>query len=157
MREQLVPTHVLHRLVPAVVPVLGQLVCHPRERQQLLQVLLTSTTTGSYRAHAMRGRSDFSAAAFRDCGGKSASTLERPDAVWPGRSTPRGRDGEVRRASGLRLEDRPQRALKTGLTYLGPEADLSALRINLTLGVLFRVGGDGGSSALFSWGLGFGL
>jgi hypothetical protein len=44
-----------------------------------------------------------------------------------------------------------------GLTYLGPEADLSLLRINLTLGVLFRVRGDGGSSALFSWGLGFGL
>jgi len=44
-----------------------------------------------------------------------------------------------------------------GLTYLGPEFDLSVLRINLTLGVLFRVGGDGGSSALFSWGLGFGL
>jgi len=44
-----------------------------------------------------------------------------------------------------------------GLTYLGPEADLSVLRINLTLGVLFRVGGSGGSSALFSWGLGFGL
>ena len=44
-----------------------------------------------------------------------------------------------------------------GLTYLGPEVDLSVLRINLTLGVLFRVGGSGGSSALFSWGLGFGL
>jgi len=44
-----------------------------------------------------------------------------------------------------------------GLTYLGPEVDLSLLRINLTLGVLFKVGGDGGSSALFSWGLGFGL
>ena len=44
-----------------------------------------------------------------------------------------------------------------GLTYLGPELDLSLLRINLTLGVLFKVGGDGGSSALFSWGLGFGL
>jgi hypothetical protein len=44
-----------------------------------------------------------------------------------------------------------------GLTFLGPEVDLSVLRINLTLGVLFRVGGDGGSSALFSWGLGFGL
>jgi len=44
-----------------------------------------------------------------------------------------------------------------GLTYLGPELDLSVLRINLTLGVLFKVGGDGGSSALFSWGLGFGL
>lgn len=44
-----------------------------------------------------------------------------------------------------------------GLTYLGPEVDLSVLRINLTLGVLFKVGGSGGSSALFSWGLGFGL
>lgn len=44
-----------------------------------------------------------------------------------------------------------------GLTYLGPELDLSVIRINLTLGVLFRVAGDGGSSALFSWGLGFGL
>jgi hypothetical protein len=44
-----------------------------------------------------------------------------------------------------------------GLTYLGPELDLSVIRINLTLGVLFRVAGNGGSSALFSWGLGFGL
>ena len=44
-----------------------------------------------------------------------------------------------------------------GLTYLGPELDLSVLRIGLTLGVLFRVAGDHGSSALFSWGLGFGL
>jgi len=44
-----------------------------------------------------------------------------------------------------------------GVTYLGPELDLSVLRINLTLGVLFRVGGEGGSSALFSWGVGFGL
>ena len=44
-----------------------------------------------------------------------------------------------------------------GVTYLGPELDLAVLRINLTLGVLFKVGGDGGSSALFSWGVGFGL
>jgi len=44
-----------------------------------------------------------------------------------------------------------------GLTYLGPELDLSVIRVNLTLGVLFRVAGDGGSGALFSWGLGFGL
>lgn len=44
-----------------------------------------------------------------------------------------------------------------GLTYVGPELDLSVLRFNLTLGVLFKVGGDGGSSALFSWGVGFGL
>jgi hypothetical protein len=44
-----------------------------------------------------------------------------------------------------------------GLTYLGPELDLSVKRINLTLGGLFRISGDRGSSALFSWGLGFGL
>ncbi len=44
-----------------------------------------------------------------------------------------------------------------GLTYLGPELDLSIIRINLTLGVLFRVEGDAGAGTLFSWGLGFGL
>lgn len=44
-----------------------------------------------------------------------------------------------------------------GLTWLGPELDLSVLRINLTLGVLFKVAGGSGSSAVFSWGLGFGL
>lgn len=44
-----------------------------------------------------------------------------------------------------------------GLSYLGPELDLSVIHVNLTLGVLFRVAGDRGSSALFSWGLGFGL
>ena len=43
------------------------------------------------------------------------------------------------------------------LTYLGPELDLSVLRINLTLGVLFRVDGDRGAGTLFSWGVGFGL
>ena len=43
------------------------------------------------------------------------------------------------------------------LTYLGPELDLSVLRINLTLGVLFRASGDRGAGVLFSWGLGFGL
>lgn len=43
------------------------------------------------------------------------------------------------------------------LTYLGPELDLSILRVDLTLGVLWRVSGQGGKSALFSWGLGFGL
>jgi hypothetical protein len=40
---------------------------------------------------------------------------------------------------------------------LGPELDLSIIRINLTLGVLWRLSGNAGSSALFSWGLGFGL
>jgi hypothetical protein len=43
------------------------------------------------------------------------------------------------------------------LTYLGPELDLSIVRINLNVGVLWRVSGHAGSSALFSWGLGFGL
>lgn len=43
------------------------------------------------------------------------------------------------------------------LTYLGPELDLGILRVNLTLGVLWRVSGQGGASALFSWGVGFGL
>ena len=43
-----------------------------------------------------------------------------------------------------------------GLTYLGPEMDLSIIRINLTLGVLFRVSGNGGAGTLFSWGVGFG-
>lgn len=44
-----------------------------------------------------------------------------------------------------------------GLTYLGPELDLSVIRIGVTLGVLWRVSGSTGSSALFSWGVGFGL
>ncbi len=44
-----------------------------------------------------------------------------------------------------------------GLSYLGPELDLSVLRVNVTLGVLWRVSGQGGASVLFSWGLGFGL
>jgi hypothetical protein len=43
------------------------------------------------------------------------------------------------------------------LTYLGPELDLSILKVDVTLGVLWRVSGQGGKSALFSWGLGFGL
>jgi len=44
-----------------------------------------------------------------------------------------------------------------GLTYLGPELDLSVLRFNLTLGVLWRVSGHAGASAVFGWGIGFGL
>jgi hypothetical protein len=44
-----------------------------------------------------------------------------------------------------------------GLNYLGPELDLSVIRIGLTLGVLFRVSGDHGPNAVFSWGIGFGL
>ncbi len=44
-----------------------------------------------------------------------------------------------------------------GLTYVGPELDLSIVRINLTLGVLWRVAGPAGPSAVFGWGIGFGL
>lgn len=44
-----------------------------------------------------------------------------------------------------------------GLTYLGPEIDLSIVRVNLTLGVLWRVSGQRGATTLFSWGVGFGL
>jgi len=44
-----------------------------------------------------------------------------------------------------------------GLTYLGPELDLYVLRVGVNLGVLWRVAGDGGSSPLFSWGLGIRL
>jgi len=41
-----------------------------------------------------------------------------------------------------------------GLGYLGPELDLAILRVNVTLGVLWRVSGGSGKSALFSWGVG---
>ena len=44
-----------------------------------------------------------------------------------------------------------------GLSYLGPELDMSVVRVNVTLSVLWRVSGQGGASVLFSWGLGFGL
>ena len=44
-----------------------------------------------------------------------------------------------------------------GLTYLGPELDLSVLRVNITLGVLWRLSGHTGASAVFGWGIGFGL
>jgi hypothetical protein len=44
-----------------------------------------------------------------------------------------------------------------GLTYLGPELDLMVFRCNLTLGVLWRLSGSAGPSAVFGWGIGFGL
>jgi hypothetical protein len=44
-----------------------------------------------------------------------------------------------------------------GVSYLGPELDLAILRVNVTLGVLWRVSSNRGRSALFSWGLGLGL
>jgi hypothetical protein len=46
---------------------------------------------------------------------------------------------------------------KPDLTLLGPELDLSVVRFNLTLGVLWRVSGSTGPSAVFGWGIGFGL
>ena len=44
-----------------------------------------------------------------------------------------------------------------GLTYLGPELDLYVLRVGVNLGVLWRVAGNGGASAVFSWGFGIRL
>jgi hypothetical protein len=40
------------------------------------------------------------------------------------------------------------------LTYLGPEVDFSIKHVGVNLGVLWRVSGHVGSTALFSWGLG---
>lgn len=68
----------------------------------------------------------------------------------------RGTVGVGLRASLVRTWGSPI-GTEPDLTYLGPELDLSVIRINLTLGVLWRVSGDAGASALFSWGLGFGL
>lgn len=68
----------------------------------------------------------------------------------------RGTVGVGLRASLVRTWGSPM-GTEPGLTYLGPELDLSVLRVNLTLGVLWRVAGNVGSSALFSWGVGFGL
>jgi hypothetical protein len=68
----------------------------------------------------------------------------------------RGTVGIGLRASLVRTWGSPI-GTEPGLTYLGPELDLSVVRVNLTLGVLWRVSGTTGSSALFSWGLGLGL
>jgi hypothetical protein len=68
----------------------------------------------------------------------------------------RGTVGVGLRASLVRTWGSPI-GTEPGLTYLGPELDLSVVRANLTLGVLWRVSGDAGSSALFAWGVGFGL
>lgn len=68
----------------------------------------------------------------------------------------RGTAGVALRLAAARTWGNPV-GTEPGLTYLGPELDLSVLRINLTLGTLFRVSGDRGAGALFSWGLGFGL
>jgi len=60
------------------------------------------------------------------------------------------------RASLLRTWGSPI-GTEPGLTYLGPELDLSVVRVNLSLGVLWRVSGHAGASAVFAWGIGFGL
>jgi hypothetical protein len=44
-----------------------------------------------------------------------------------------------------------------GLTFLGPELDVSIRHVDLGLGVLWRVSGRPGPAALFSWRVGFGL
>jgi hypothetical protein len=41
-----------------------------------------------------------------------------------------------------------------GLTYLGPEVQLSAMHVGLTLGPLFRIAGGHGPAVLFSFGVG---
>jgi hypothetical protein len=68
----------------------------------------------------------------------------------------RGTVGVSLRASLARTWGSPI-GTEPNLTYLGPELDLSVLRFNLTLGVLWRVSGHAGASAVFGWGIGFGL
>lgn len=68
----------------------------------------------------------------------------------------RGTVGVGLRASLARTWGSPV-GTEAGLTYLGPELDLSVVRFNLTLGVLWRVSGHVGAGTLFSWGVGFGL
>ncbi len=46
---------------------------------------------------------------------------------------------------------------RAGLTYLGPELELTVWRLGLTTGTLWRVAGDGGDGFVFSWGVGFRL
>jgi hypothetical protein len=68
----------------------------------------------------------------------------------------RGTMGVALRASLLRTWGSPV-GTEPDLTYLGPELDLSIVRVNLTLGVLWRLSGHTGASAVFAWGFGFGL
>jgi hypothetical protein len=49
------------------------------------------------------------------------------------------------------------RGTEPGLYYLGPELDLSAMRVATSFGVLWRLGGGPGKSVLFTWGLGIRL
>jgi hypothetical protein len=68
----------------------------------------------------------------------------------------KGTVGVSLRASVLRTWSSPI-GTEPNLTYLGPELDLSVVRFTLTLGVLWRVSGQTGASAVFGWGIGFGL
>jgi hypothetical protein len=68
----------------------------------------------------------------------------------------RGTVGVSLRAALLRTWGSPI-GTEPNLTYLGPELDLSVLRFNLTLGVLWRLSGQAGASAVFGWGIGIGL
>ena len=68
----------------------------------------------------------------------------------------RGTVGAALRASLVRTWGSPI-GTEPGLTYLGPELDLSIHRVDLTLGVLWRASGHAGASVLFSWGVGLGL
>ena len=67
-----------------------------------------------------------------------------------------GTVGVALRAAFVRTWGNPV-GTQPGLSYLGPELDLSIVRVNTTLGVLWRVSGSGGKSVLFSWGFGFGF
>jgi hypothetical protein len=42
----------------------------------------------------------------------------------------------------------------TGLYYLGPELDLSAMHVAVSVGTLWRVDGAGGKGVLFTWSIG---
>jgi hypothetical protein len=68
----------------------------------------------------------------------------------------RGTVGVGLRASLVRTWGSPI-GTEPNLTYLGPELDLSIIRFTLTLGVLWRISGPAGASAVFAWGIGFGL
>jgi len=48
-------------------------------------------------------------------------------------------------------------ATEPGLTYLGPELELSGFHASLNLGILWRVSGEQGASTLFSWAVGIEL
>jgi hypothetical protein len=68
----------------------------------------------------------------------------------------RGTVGVALRASLARTWGSPV-GTEPGLTYLGPELDLSIVRFDVTVGVLWRVSGQAGAGTLFGWGVGFGL